>query len=220
MVRRAPWPPNLVEGRWTTVEYKTMTQAELLETISSGNLDAVELNEAVGALKKITSKGIEDGKAERLANVGLDGDDIQAAVVGVVGGLRVRGGKVKFSGYIDFDLDRVVDFAYGSKRGGPVSPSSYKGCTFRIDGQDSIIFATANGSMLNFGELVNGDVYALNSAKRVWLYFGGTVRSSKDKAEATATGKLALLEDEERARVEVMKDGEAIALDEFLASLE
>jgi len=197
-----------------------MTQAELVEAITGGNLDAVELNEAVGALKKITSKGIEDSKAERVANVGLDGDDIQTAVVGVVGGLRERHGKVKFSGYIDFDLGRVVDFNYGSKRGGPVAPSSFKGCTFRIDEQDSVIFATANGSHLNYGELTDGDVYALNSCKRVWIYFGGTVRSDATKAEATATGKLAELTDEQRARVEVMKSGEAIALDDFLASLE
>ena len=196
-----------------------MTQAELVEAITGGNLDAVELNEAVGALKKITSKGIEDSKAERVANVGLDGDDIQTAVVGVVGGLRERHGKVKFSGYIDFDLGRVVDFNYGSKRGGPVAPSSFKGCTFRIDEQDSIIFSEANGSHLNF-ELVDGDVYPLNSCKRVWLYFGGQVRSDATKAEATATGKLAELTDEQRARVEVMKGGEAIALDDFLASLE
>ena len=202
------------------MEYKTMTQAELVEAITSGDLDAIELNEAVGALKKITSKGIEDGKAERVANVGLDGDDIQAAVVGVVGGLRERHGKVKFSGYIDFDLGRVVEFAYGSKRGGPVSPSSFKGCTFRIDEQDSIIFSEANGSHLNHGELVDGDVYPLNSAKRVWLYFGGQVRSDATKAEATATGKLSELTDEQRARVEVMKGGESIALDDFLASLE
>jgi hypothetical protein len=204
------------------MEYKTMTQAELVESITSGELDAVELNEAVGALKKITSKGIEDGKAERVANVGLDGDDIQGGIYGVVSGLRERHGKVKFSGYIDFDLGagRVVEFAYGSKRGGPVSPSSYKGCTFRIDEQDSVIFSEANGSHLNYGELTDGDVYPLTSAKRVWIYFGGTVRSDATKAEATATGKLAELTDEQRARVEVMKSGEAIALDDFLASLE
>ena len=110
------------------MEYKTMTQAELLESITSGNLDAVELNEAVGALKKITSKGIEDGKAQRVANVGLDADDIQGGINGVVSGLRERHGKVKFSGYIDFDNGGAIqDFSYGSKRGGPVAPSNFKG---------------------------------------------------------------------------------------------
>ena len=203
------------------MEYKTMTQAELLESITSGNLDAVELNEAVGALKKITSKGIEDGKAQRVANVGLDADDIQGGINGVVSGLRERHGKVKFSGYIDFDNGGAIqDFSYGSKRGGPVAPSNFKGCTFRIDQQDSIIFSEANGSHLNHGELTDGDVYPLTSAKRVWIYFGGTVRSDATKAEATATGKLSELTDEQRARVEVMKGGESIALDDFLASLE
>ena len=203
------------------MEFKTMTQAELVEAITSGELDAVELNEAVGALKKITSKGIEDGKAQRVANVGLDADDVKSGVASKVSLLRERHGKVKFSGYIDFDNGGAIqDFSYGSKRGGPVSPSSYKGCTFRIDEQDSVIFATANGSHLNYGELTDGDVYPLASAKRVWLYFGGTVRSDATKAEATATGKLAELTDEQRARVEVMKSGEAIALDDFLASLE
>ena len=202
------------------MEFKTMTQAELVEAITSGELDAVELNEAVGALKKITSKGIEDGKAQRVANVGLDADDVKSGVASKVSLLRERHGKVKFSGYIDFDNGGAIqDFSYGSKRGGPVAPSSFKGCTFRIDEQDSIIFSEANGSHLNF-ELVDGDVYPLNSCKRVWLYFGGQVRSDATKAEATATGKLAELTDEQRARVEVMKSGEAIALDDFLASLE
>ena len=63
MVRRAPWTPNLVEGRWTTVEYKTMTQAELLEAISSGNLDAVELAAAARAFSKNASKDVDSGKA-------------------------------------------------------------------------------------------------------------------------------------------------------------
>ena len=202
------------------MEYKTMTQAELTKAIVDGELDAVELAAAARALAKLTSKAVDSGKAERLANIGLDGDDIQAAVVGVVGGLRVRSGKVKFSGYIDFDLGRVVEFNYGSKRGGPVSPSSFKGCTFRIDEQDSIIFSEANGSHLNHGELTDGDVYPLTSAKRVWIYFGGIVRSDATKSEATATGKLSELTDEQRARVEVMKGGEAIALDDFLASLD
>ena len=197
-----------------------MTQEELLEAITSGNLDAVELASAARAFSKNASKDVDSGKAERLVNTGLDGDDIQGGINGVVSGLRVRGGKVKFSGYVDFDLGRVVEFAYGSKRGGPVSPSSYKGCTFRIDEQDSVIFSEANGSHLNYGELTDGDVYPLASAKRVWIYFGGTVRSDATKAEATATGKLAELTDEQRARVEVMKGGEAIALDDFLASLE
>ena len=197
-----------------------MTQEELLEAITSGNLDAVELASAARAFSKNASKDVDSGKAERLVNTGLDGDDIQGGINGVVSGLRVRGGKVKFSGYIDFDLGRVVEFAYGSKRGGPVAPSSFKGCTFRIDEQDSVIFSEANGSHLNYGELTDGDVYPLASAKRVWIYFGGTVRSDATKAEATATGKLAELTDEQRARVEVMKGGEAIALDDFLASLE
>ena len=197
-----------------------MTQAELLEAITSGNLDAVELASAARAFSKNASKDVDSGKAERVANVGLDADDVQGGIASKVGGLRERHGKVKFSGYIDFDNGGTIqDFKYGSKHGGPVSPSSFKGCTFRIDEQDSIIFSEANGSHLNF-ELVDGDVYPLNSAKRVWLYFGGQVRSDATKAEATATGKLALLEDEERARVEVMKGGESIALDDFLASLE
>ena len=202
------------------MEFKSMTQAELVEAITGGDLDAIELNEAVGALKKITSKGIEDGKAQRVANVGLDADDVQGGIASKVGGLRERHGKVKFSGYIDFDNGGTIqDFKYGSKHGGPVSPSSFKGCTFRIDEQDSIIFSEANGSHLNF-ELVDGDVYPLNSAKRVWLYFGGQVRSDATNAEATATGKLSELTNEQRARVEVMKGGESIALDDFLASLE
>ena len=70
------------------MEFKSMTQAELVEAITGGDLDAIELNEAVGALKKITSKGIEDGKAQRLENVGWDADDVKDGIQGRVSGLR------------------------------------------------------------------------------------------------------------------------------------
>ena len=87
-----------------------------------------------------------------------------------------------------------------------------------------MIFSEANGSHLNW-ELTDGDVYPVNSCKRLWIYFGGQVRTAalnddgKKMSEGTATGLLEKLTDEQRARVEVIKDGEAIALDDFLASL-
>ena len=200
-----------------------MGMADILSVIKNGeydNLDEVGLNKLVRGMAK--AQGVEtDAKKAKLEQ---QRNDFSDAIQGMIKPESLdisfsKEGKVKVSFYIEAvdGKNKLTEYHQSGSSATPtVSP--FKGCTFRIDQQDSVIFNEANGSHLNW-ELTDGDVYALNSCKRVWIYFGGKVRTAADKSEATATGKLSELTDEQRARVEVMKDGEAIALDDFLASL-
>ena len=211
------------------MEFKNMAMADILTGLKSGeydNLDEVGMNDLVRAMAK--AQGVEtDAKKAKLEQ---QRNDFSDAIQGMVKPESLdisfsKEGKVKVSFYIERveGKNKLTDYHQGGSSATP-SVSPFKGCTFRIDQQDSIIFSEANGSHLNW-ELTDGDVYALNSCKRVWIYFGGKVRTAalnddgKKMSEGTATGLLEKLTDEQRARVEVMKDGEAIALDDFLASL-
>ena len=206
-----------------------MAMADILSGIKNGeydNLDEVGLNDLVRGMAK--AQGVEtDAKKAQLEQ---QRNDFSNAIQGMIKPETLdisfsKEGKVKVSFYIEAvdGKNKLTDYHQGGSSATPtVSP--FKGCTFRIDQQDSVIFSEANGSHLNW-ELKDGDVYALNSCKRVWLYFGGQVRTAalnddgKKMSEGTATGLLEKLTDEQRGRVEVIKDGEAIALDDFLASL-
>ena len=205
------------------MDFKNMSTQAILEGIRNGDaadLDEVGLDDLVRSLAK--AQGIEtDAKRAKLEQ---QRNDFSDAIQGMVKPESLdisfsKEGKVKVSFYIETvdGKNKLTGYHQGGSSATPtVSP--FKGCTFRIDQQDSVIFSEANGSHLNW-ELTDGDVYPLNSCKRVWIYFGGQVRTAADKTEATATGKLSELTDEQRGRVEVIKDGEAIALDDFLASL-
>ena len=206
-----------------------MSTQAILEGIRNGdaaNLDEVGLNDLVRSLAK--AQGVEtDAKKAKLEQ---QRNDFSEAIQGMVKPESLdisfsKEGKVKVSFYIEAvdGKNKLTEYHQSGSSATP-SVSPFKGCTFRIDQQDSVIFSEANGSHLNW-ELTDGDVYALNSCKRVWIYFGGQVRTAalnddgKKMSEGTATGLLEKLTEEQRGRVEVIKDGEAIALDDFLASL-
>jgi hypothetical protein len=120
--------------------------------------------------------------------------------------------------------NKVVDFNMSGNHASPTT-SVYAGYTFTIDGLTDIHF-TADSS-LNWGEFNLTDIVKLSSAKRVVSYFGVAVRGSEFKEdgvtksnEATSTPYLATkLTPEQIERVAVVKDGESIALADFLASL-
>ena len=119
--------------------------------------------------------------------------------------------------------NKVTEFAISGNHASPTT-SVYAGYTFTIDGLTDIHY-TADSS-LNWGEFNMTDIVKLSSAKRVVSYFGVAVRvnefNSKGEktTEATATPMLATkLTPEQIERVAVVKDGESIALADFLASL-
>jgi hypothetical protein len=119
--------------------------------------------------------------------------------------------------------NKVIDFNMSGNHASPTT-SVYAGYTFTIDGQTDIHFTT--DSNLNWGEFNLTDIVKLSSAKRVVAFFGVAVRvnefNSKGEktTEATATPMLATkLTPEQIERVAVVKDGESIALADFLASL-
>ena len=120
--------------------------------------------------------------------------------------------------------NKVIDFNMSGNHASPTT-SVYAGYTFTIDGQSDIHFTT--DSSLNWGEFNLTDIVKLSSAKRVVSYFGVAVRGSEFKEdgvtksnEATSTPYLATkLTPEQIERVAVVKDGESIALADFLASL-
>ena len=119
--------------------------------------------------------------------------------------------------------NKVIDFNMSGNHASPTT-SPYAGYTFTIDSLTDIHF-TADSS-LNWGEFNLTDIVKLSSAKRVVSFFGVAVRvnefNSKGEktTEATATPMLATkLTPEQIERVAVVKDGESIALADFLASL-
>jgi hypothetical protein len=119
--------------------------------------------------------------------------------------------------------NKVIDFNMSGNHASPTT-SVYAGYTFTIDGLTDIHFDEE--SSLNWGEFNLTDIVKLSSAKRVVSFFGVAVRvnefNSKGEktTEATATPMLATkLKPEEIERVAVVKDGESIALADFLASL-
>jgi hypothetical protein len=206
------------------MEFKTMTLEELRK-IDPTTLDEVGFDDYVQQAKKLSSANKDTLNTKRLADTLADSDRMKVANESKARALvskRSKDIKVSFILKVDGKID---DWTYGSAIRGAVAENSFKGVKFTIDGKTAELPEAS--SNLNHGEFKADTLMEFATAKRVALFIGYAVRKNEFRAdgvtktsEASATNILKAFDEEEMARVAVIKDGESIALADFLASLE
>ena len=208
------------------MDYKILS-IEALRAIETKDMDDVEFGEWLKANQK--ARGIATD-ANKIKNEALR-TATEASVKPTEASVKDldlswnKENKVKVT-YIVQTMNgknKVTEFTMSGNHASPTT-SVYSGYTFTIDSLTDIHF-TADSS-LNWGEFNLTDIVKLSSAKRVVSYFGVAVRvnefnpKGEKTTEATATPMLATkLTPEQIERVAVVKNGESIALADFLASL-
>ena len=206
------------------MEYKTLSLEEL-KALDHKDMDDVELGEWLKAYSKKVNVNIDANKEQKLADTQADSDTMKLANETKTTKLvskRSKDMKVSYTLKVNGSIE---NWTYGSAIRGAVAANTFIGVTFTIDGQTDILFNS--DSDLNWGEFNTTDLVKLAYAKRVVAYFGYAARKTEFRkdgvtktSEASATEVIKALSEDELERVAVIKDGESIALADFLASLE
>jgi hypothetical protein len=206
------------------MEFKTMTLAEL-RGMDTTTMDEVEFAEWLRASAKANGTVIDAAKEQKLADSKADSEAMKVANESKTSKLvskRSKDIKVSYTLKIDGSIE---NWTYGSAIRGAVAENSFKGVKFTIDGKTAEYPETT--SNLNHGEFKADTLMEFATAKRVACFIGYAVRKNEFRAdgvtktaEASATNILKAFDEDEMARVAVVKDGETIALADYLASLE
>jgi hypothetical protein len=206
------------------MEFKNLSLEEL-KALKHEDMDDVELGEWLKAYSKKVNVNIDANKEQKLADTLADSTTMKVANESKATKLvskRSKDIKVSFILKVNGSIE---DWAYGSAIRGAVAENSFKGVKFTIDAKTAELPEAS--SNLNHGEFKANELMEFATAKRVALFMGYPVRKNEFRAdgvtktsEASATNILKAFDEEEMARVAVIKDGESIALADFLASLE
>ena len=206
------------------MEFKSLSLGEL-RGMDTTAMDEVEFAEWLRASAKANGTVIDAAKGQKLADTIADSDTMKVANESKTSKLVSKRSKDIKVSYILKVNGSIEDWAYGSAIRGAVAANTFIGVTFTIDGQTDVLFTS--DSDLNWGEFNTTDLVKLAYAKRVVAYFGYAARKTEFRkdgvtktSEASATEVIKALSEDEMERVAVIKDGESIALADFLASLE
>jgi len=208
------------------MDYKNLSIAEL-RGMDTGTMDEVAFGEWLRANQKAMGIATDAKKQirEKLRTATETSVKPSDASVKDLDLSWNKENKVKVSYTVETvnGKNRITEFAISGNHASPTT-SPYAGYTFTIDSLTDVHFN--RDSSLNWGEFNLTDIVKLSSAKRIVSYFGVAVRVNEFNAkgekttEATATPMLATkLTPTQIERVSLVKDGESIALADFLASL-
>ena len=206
------------------MEFKSLNLAEL-RGMDTTAMDEVEFADWLRASAKANGTVIDANKEQKLADTQADSDTMKLANETKTTKLvskRSKDMKVSYTLKVNGSIE---NWTYGSAIRGAVAENSFKGVKFTIDGKTAELPEAS--SNLNHGEFKADTLMEFATAKRVALFIGYAVRKNEFRAdgvtktsEASATNILKAFDEDEMARVAVIKDGESIALADFLASLE
>ena len=206
------------------MEFKSLSLAEL-RGMDTTAMDEVEFADWLRASAKANGTVIDAAKEQKLADSKADSETMKVANESKTSKLVSKRSKdIKVSYTLKAD-GSIENWTYGSAIRGAVAENSFKGVKFTIDGKTAELpEATSN---LNHGEFQADSIMEFVTAKRVALFLGYAVRKNEFRAdgitktsEASATNILKAFDEDEMARVAVIKDGESIGLADYLASLE
>ena len=206
------------------MEFKSLSLAEL-RGMDTTAMDEVEFADWLCASAKANGTAIDAGKVQREADTLAESTTMKVANESKATKLVSKRSKdIKVSYTLKAD-GSIENWTYGSAIRGAVAENSFKGVKFTIDGKTAELpEATSN---LNHGEFKADSIMEFVTAKRVALFLGYAVRKNEFRAdgitktsEASATNILKAFDEDEMARVAVIKDGESIGLADYLASLE